>query len=301
MKEHYVTVEWMHSIRGRLRSIRIGHRSLGYLLGVVLLVLLGASALFSSYLQMSWKTSRYRELRRDFDQLKARYQALERVANQREDQIASLQNLAAEVSIRYGITRPKSTISEIRDGGVLKPSVADTIHTYNFLKSATVSEIYHRYAFQWQLHTRPSLWPVLGALTSPFGGRPDPFSGEDTGPGEFHTGVDIAAPEGTPVHVTADGVVAKASWESGYGKLVIVDHGHGIETYYAHLSQFLVIPGEEVRAGEVIALSGGTGRATAPHLHYEVRIHGTPVNPWPYLHQTHVAKVHKARHDDLGL
>jgi murein DD-endopeptidase MepM/ murein hydrolase activator NlpD len=185
---------------------------------------------------------------------------------------------------------------------VLKPSVADTIHTYNFLKSATVSEIYHRYAFQWQVHTRPSLWPVLGALTSPFGGRPDPFSGEDTGPGEFHTGVDIAAPEGTPVRVTADGVVTKASWESGYGKLVIVDHGHGIETYYAHLSQFLVIPGEEVRAGEVIALSGGTGRATAPHLHYEVRIQGTPVNPWPYLHQTtHVAKVHKARHDDLGL
>lgn len=305
MKEQYVTVEWMPSMRGRLRSIRIGRRSLGYLLGVGLLLLLGAGALFSSYLQMSRKTSRYAELRQNFDELRRRDEALQRVASRRKEQIASLQKLAAEVSVRYGITPrkspSKSMISEIRGNQAMKPTVADTIQTYNFLKSATVSEIYHRYAFQWQVHTRPSLWPVHGRLTSPFGGRPDPFSGEDAGQSEFHTGVDIAAPKGTPVHVAADGVVTNASWESGYGKLVIVDHGHGIETYYAHLSEFLVVPGEEVRAGEVIALSGGTGRATAPHLHYEVRIHGTPVNPWPYLHQTHVAKVHTSRHNDLGL
>lgn len=298
MKQHYVVVEFAHSLHGRLRRIQIGHRSLGYAAGIVLLLLAGAGGLFSSYLSMTHKMSRYQELREKFDHLRARYQALQRVASQRQDQIASLQTLAREVSVRYGIIPPKSEIYEIRQGGgSLKPTVDDTLETYNFLKSATVSEIYHQYAFQWETHTRPTLWPVRGPVTSPFGGRPDPLSGE----GEFHTGVDISAPKGTPVHAAADGVVTSAGWCSGYGKLVIVDHGNGVETYYAHLSQILVLAGEEVRAGEVIALSGSTGRVTAPNLHYEVRIHGTPVNPWPYLHQTQMARVQRSKHDDLGL
>ena len=80
----------------------------------------------------------------------------------------------------------------------------------------------------------------------------DPFSGE----GAFHKGVDLSAPKGTAVHVTADGVVSKAEWSGAYGKLIVVDHGNGTQTYYAHLSQFLVISGQEVRRGQTIALSG---------------------------------------------
>lgn len=298
MKQHYVVVEFAHSLHGRLRRIQIGRRSIGSALGVLLLLLLGAGGLFSSYLSMSHKVSRYQKLRQNFDRLREQYQALQRVATQRQDQLASLQTLAREVSVRYGIIPPKAGISEAPAGAVnSKPTVEDSLEAYNFLKTASVSEIYHRYAFQWQTHTRPSLWPIRGAVTSPFGGRPDPLSGE----GEFHTGVDISAPKGTPVHAAADGVVASAGWCTGYGKLVIVDHGNGVETYYAHLSQILVLAGEEVRAGEVVALSGSTGRVTAPNLHYEVRIHGTPVNPWPYLHQTQMARVHRPQHDDLGL
>jgi murein DD-endopeptidase MepM/ murein hydrolase activator NlpD len=267
------------------------------MLGAALLVLLCAGALFSSYLRMSWKASRYEALQQDFDHLRARYQDLQRVAKQRNDQIASLQTLATEVSARYGIIPPETpTASAMQDDTDLKPSVQETLQEFSFLKSATVSEIYHQYAFRWETHTRPALWPVHGVIRSPFGGRPDPFSGE----GEFHTGIDISAPEGTPVHVAGDGVVTTAAWSGAYGKLVVVNHGNGIETYYAHLSQFLVLPGEEVRAGEIIALSGGTGRATAPHLHYEVRIGGTPVNPSRYLGRTHTARVRKV-HNDLGL
>lgn len=114
---------------------------------------------------------------------------------------------------------------------------------------------------------------------SPFGGRTDPFSGE----GAIHTGVDLEAPMGTPVRVTADGIVSFADWESGYGRLIIVNHGNGVQTYYGHLSRFEVVPGEEVRRGDVIARSGASGRVTSPHLHYEVRLGGTPVNPYPYL------------------
>ena len=114
---------------------------------------------------------------------------------------------------------------------------------------------------------------------SPFGGRTDPFSGE----GAIHTGVDLAAPFGTPVKVAADGIVLKTEWSGGYGMLVVVDHGGGLETYYAHLSRFSVVVGQEVRRGDVIAMSGSSGRATSPHLHYEIRIGGAPVNPYPFL------------------
>jgi murein DD-endopeptidase MepM/ murein hydrolase activator NlpD len=105
------------------------------------------------------------------------------------------------------------------------------------------------------------------------------------------------------VHVTADGVVESAGWSGHYGKLVIVDHGNGLETYYAHLSQFLVVPGQEVRRSEIIALTGGTGHVTGPHIHYEVRVGGTAVNPYKYLSlpKTQMAAARKATHSDLGL
>ena len=83
--------------------------------------------------------------------------------------------------------------------------------------------------------------------------------------------------------VTADGVVRLAEWSAGYGKLVVVEHGNGLQTMYAHLSRFAVIAGQEVRRGQVVGAVGATGRATSPHLHYEVRMGGNPVNPYQYL------------------
>jgi murein DD-endopeptidase MepM/ murein hydrolase activator NlpD len=117
----------------------------------------------------------------------------------------------------------------------------------------------------------------------------DPFSGE----GALHRGVDITAPTGTPVRAAADGVVLHANVMSGYGKLVIVDHGNGFETYYAHLSRFAVVAGQEIRQGELVGAVGSTGRVTAPHLHYEVRRYGNPQNPAHFLNQTRVAQVRR--------
>ena len=115
-----------------------------------------------------------------------------------------------------------------------------------------------------------------------FGRRLDPFSGE--GEREFHTGVDISAPTGTAVKVTADGIVRLAQFTTGgYGRMVVVDHGAGFETYYAHLSRIFVQVGQSVRRGETVGAVGSTGRVTAPHLHYEVRIGGSPVNPYTYM------------------
>ncbi len=137
----------------------------------------------------------------------------------------------------------------------------------------------------------PTLWPVMGPITSSFGQREDPVLGN--GEGEFHTGLDISAPDGTPIRATADGIVKTAGMVNGYGREVVVDHGHGLETCYGHMSAFAVMPGETVVRGQVIGYVGHSGRVTGNHVHYEVRIHNTPVNPHKYLRVT-MAQVDSA-------
>jgi murein DD-endopeptidase MepM/ murein hydrolase activator NlpD len=130
----------------------------------------------------------------------------------------------------------------------------------------------------------PAMWPILGPITSGFGQREDPITGN--GEGEFHTGVDISAPNGLPIRATADGTVRIAEMQNGYGREVVIDHGQGITTCYGHMSGFAVVAGQTVIRGQVIGYVGHSGRTTGSHLHYEVRIRNTPVNPHKYLRTT---------------
>ena len=126
----------------------------------------------------------------------------------------------------------------------------------------------------------PSAQPVQSmALTSNFGVRIDPFRGGRA----MHAGVDIPGPYATPIYATADAVVGRTGWIGGYGNLVELEHGKGIQTRYGHLSSILVGPGKRIKRGELIGLMGSTGRSTGNHLHYEVRIDGRAVNPTPFL------------------
>ncbi|BCS33327.1 peptidase M24 [Luteitalea sp. TBR-22] len=125
----------------------------------------------------------------------------------------------------------------------------------------------------------PAIWPALGALSSSFGTRRDPF----TAAASMHPGLDLDVDLGDPVFATADGVVTDARYHPEYGNLVIVSHGFGIETRYAHLSRYRVRPGTSVTRGQVVGEAGSTGRSTGSHLHYEVWIDGRPVNPLQYL------------------
>jgi murein DD-endopeptidase MepM/ murein hydrolase activator NlpD len=127
----------------------------------------------------------------------------------------------------------------------------------------------------------PVGWPVPGALSSPFGKREHPRTGEAT----FHSGVDIRASMGTPVKATADGVVSVSGWVAGNGNIVVIEHGHGFNTAYAHNKQNLVKVGQRVKRGDTIALSGATGVTTGPHLHYEVWKQGRQVNPISFLEE----------------
>ena len=130
------------------------------------------------------------------------------------------------------------------------------------------------------LASTPSIWPAVGWVTSGFGYRRSPYTGRSS----FHSGIDIANKNGTPVYATADGVVVKVAFETGYGRSITINHGYGIKTKYAHLrSKVFVKEGQRVRRGQRIAGVGMTGRTTGPHLHYEVRVGGAPVNPRRYL------------------
>ncbi|HEV3090219.1 MAG TPA: peptidoglycan DD-metalloendopeptidase family protein [Candidatus Cybelea sp.] len=123
-------------------------------------------------------------------------------------------------------------------------------------------------------------WPVTGTITSPFGWRSNPFGGAP----EFHQGLDIAAPSGTTVTAAAGGTIIMAQWYGGYGNYILIDHGGGYSTGYGHLSAIYVSVGQSVQRGQAIGAVGSTGQSTGPHLHFEVRIAGKPVDPAPRLH-----------------
>ncbi len=123
-------------------------------------------------------------------------------------------------------------------------------------------------------------WPVTGTITSPFGWRSNPFGGAP----EFHQGLDIAAPSGTTVTAAAAGTVIMSQWYGGYGNYILIDHGGSYSTGYGHLSAMYVSAGQSVQRGQAIGAVGSTGQSTGPHLHFEVRIAGKPVDPAPRLH-----------------
>lgn len=125
----------------------------------------------------------------------------------------------------------------------------------------------------------PTIWPAHGWLTDVYGRRKDPFTGEP----DFHPGLDISTGKGQPVYATADGIVQTAGRSGAYGNLVVIDHGFGLVTRYAHLHRFNVKPDDRVNRGDIIGFAGSTGRATGDHVHYEIIANGRLLNPLRFL------------------
>jgi len=279
-KQECFVVVLAHSLRGKLGRINIPRRVVYAVLALAFLGCCSVAGFVASYARMALKIAGYNDLRREADGLRDRYQRLQKEVSQAHEQLASLQLYAREVSIAYGIKQKLEGPQDISAEGKLVPSFAESLEDYNFLRTASSLSLQSRSAARMRVASTPSIWPVEGRIWGPFGRRGDPFSGEGT---EFHTGIDISAPPGTPVRATADGLVVGAGWSGGYGRLVVIDHGGSTETYYAHLSRILVQIGQEVRRGALVGEVGSTGRVTAPHLHYEVRVGTAPVNPYHYM------------------
>jgi murein DD-endopeptidase MepM/ murein hydrolase activator NlpD len=269
----------------------------GYVLHLVaILAVVGTVTVLAaagSYTRMLWKVGNYNALRRQQDTLKHNYEQLQSSVKNTNERMNSLQSLATEVAMTYGFMRFRESPFGVNEAphtsnGEFEQSVAQ----FNFLESnigqaALPTGSLHLLpsASLADLTSTPTLWPVVGHLTGTFGERMDPFSGE----GAFHTGVDISSQYGDGVRVSADGIVIEAGDHAGYGRLVVVDHGFGVTTYYGHLSSFNVLIGQQLRRGDTIGNVGVSGRTTGPHVHYEVRINGAPVNPMRYLRQASVA------------
>jgi murein DD-endopeptidase MepM/ murein hydrolase activator NlpD len=281
MEQEYFVVVLAHSLRGRLRRVHIPHTAVYAVLGLALLGCFSVFGFVTSYARMVWKVANYNALKKEADSMKARYQNLQKVVSETNVQMASLQLYAKEVSVAYGIKQKLEGPSDISSEGKMVPSFSESLQEYNYLVNADKLAISNRRSRRLGgVNATPSLWPVEGRLADGFGHRADPFSGE----GSFHKGVDITAPTGTTVRTTADGIVVQAEMVAGgYGRLVIVDHGGGLQTYYAHLSKISVHAGQELHRGDIVGLVGSSGRTTASHLHYEVHVGGTPVNPYRYL------------------
>lgn len=274
---------------GQLRKISIPVHYLYVFVVGAAIGFLSLTGIASSYTRMLLKVSRYNELRTEKDQLKSQYSRLEEVAKERDVQVASLGSIANEVSALYGLKSQPNLVAasqeKISDAavtssldqlGVLRNSAltgdASVGISLGMTRNATTLDWY-------RANAAPSLWPVEGTVTGSFGERIDPFNGE----GAFHSGVDISCNYGHPVIAPADGVVTFADFMGGYGKAIMINHGHGIATRYGHLSGFAVTAGQKVHRGDTIGYVGLSGRSTGPHLHYEVRINDTPVNPYKYL------------------
>jgi Peptidase family M23 len=279
---------------GQLRKIPVPTRYLYVLVVGAVIGILGLTGLASSYVRMLLKVSSYNQLRAEREDLKNRYSHLEQVAKERDIQVASLGSLASEVSSLYGLKPDPVLIKEAASDDVDDPQVVSSIDRLYTLKDAALSGAttagislgltQNVTTADWmRANSSPSLWPVEGQITASFGERIDPFNGE----GAFHSGVDIGAMYGQPVIAPADAVVEFADFMGGYGRAIILDHGHGISTRYGHLKAFAVFPGQHVHRGDTIGFVGDSGRSTGPHLHYEVRINDIPVNPRKYLRVTY--------------
>jgi murein DD-endopeptidase MepM/ murein hydrolase activator NlpD len=290
MKPETYTLFVASNRRGTMRKITVPFYALHVLAVLAVVGGITVAAAVSSYTRMLWKVGNYNALRRKQDNLQEQYQQLQKSATDTDERLSSLQSLATEVAMTYGFVRLRNGPFGLTDtpGTGTDASFEHSVAEFDFLeKNATsvalASNGLHLMPMPGlgigEMTFTPTLWPVIGRLTGTFGERLDPFSGE----GAFHTGVDISSDYGTAVHATADGVVIEAAEHTGYGRLVVVDHGFGLTTWYGHLSSFGMPAGMRVKRGDVIGYVGVSGRSTGPHVHYEVRLNDAPVNPMRYL------------------
>jgi murein DD-endopeptidase MepM/ murein hydrolase activator NlpD len=300
LRKRYYIIFVARQEDGDLRKIPIPLHYAYIFVAAAVIGLFTITGMAGSYSRMLLKTARFNQIRTERETLRHDYLQMEQVAHEKDVQAASLGSLASEVSALYGLrqnrlTKPALQRSSKTAGPAASEGISDQQYSQSLdqlltLRASAMSgEIMHGLNFANRIPAglgstvnvayAPSVWPVQGIVTSSFGSRLDPFKGE----GAFHTGIDIATNQGDAVRAPADGTVLKAGLGTGYGREVVVDHGHGVETLYAHLSGFAVITGQDVHKGDILGYVGSSGHSTGPHLHYEVRIHDTPVNPSKYL------------------
>ncbi len=300
-KKEYYTVMLVPGPNGRVRTFSISKTVLKTLALAVAVALTFSIYLFAEYRNAQSKVGELQSLREELMQQKAQVQSFALNLIDYKRQMFLLRDLDTKlrrvVSLGprgraqqvLGIGGPDelsvqnlATMGEKKQDEALKEMHEELTQLKGAAskQEASLQTLMEYFEDKRSLYASTPLgWPVHGWITSPFGNRTSPFSGIV----KFHEGVDIAAQTGTPVVAPADGIVVRAGFSSGYGNMVEISHGYGIKTVYAHNSRLNVKVGQHVKRGDIISYVGDTGSSTGPHLHYEVRLNGLPVNPMKYI------------------
>ncbi len=292
LRKRYYIFFVCRDAEGQIRKIPIPLHYLYIFLAGALIGMFTITGIAGSYTRMLAKVEHFNQLRTEKEIISTRYNQLEQVAQEKDTQVASLGSLASEVSSLYGL-KSDPILENAISGSLTDRQVTSSLDQLYALRNSALTgvtsialsspPVKNATTADWmRMAEAPNLWPVEGMVTGSFGERIDPFNGE----GAFHSGIDISSSYGHPVIAPADGLITMAEEMGGYGRLIQITHTHGLSTRYGHLSAFAVIPGQRVQRGDVIGYVGQSGRSTGPHLHYEVRINNTPVNPYKYLRTT---------------
>jgi murein DD-endopeptidase MepM/ murein hydrolase activator NlpD len=287
--EFYTFIVVPHA-KARFRKIQVPVRLAKWVASIAGGLGLVVGAVLIHYVWISLEVHDLKRLRAENATLHQRTQDYEQNVGRLQAKVISLQRMVDKLGVMAGLEgAPTPTAVGGVGGAPSAESTAPSLDPGFAIRSMDkdVSDLAQRsqkiesfYRDQRVLlSSTPSVWPVRGYLSSSFGNRIDPF----TGLKDFHPGIDISTPIGTKVQAPADGVVVSVGEKGGYGNSVVIDHGYGMMTRYGHLASYNVRSGQRVRRGDVIAFVGQTGRANAPHLHYEVWVHDQAQNPIHFI------------------
>jgi len=268
-----------------------------YLLGFALL---STIFFFCDYIQVRKKGFELSQLRQETQEQRSKIHFFSSKIEDLEKQLSKLSDFDKRIRVIANLEKGQETASHLGMGGPSPSDVREKLRLekddkglvrqmkidVERLKSEATSQEESLSELEKLLQSKkevlvhtPSVWPVMGWVTSGFGFRTNPF----TGLTQMHEGLDISNRVGTPVIAVADGIVSDSGNDWAHGRIVVISHGFGLVTRYSHLSKVLVRVGQKVKRGDNIAEVGVTGKTTGPHLHYEIRLNGVPVNPMKYI------------------
>lgn len=287
--EFYTLIVVPHA-KARFRKFQVSVRLTKWVLGALAFLAVALVGIVVHYTWINVQVAELKRLRGENLALAAKARAYEENAGRLQARVLTLQSMVTKLGLMAGV---EESLPEAGVGGVgglssletTAPSldIAASLQGMDQTVSALTEKSSRLQAFFEDQHvllaSTPSIWPVRGYLSASFGNRKDPF----TGMPDFHPGIDVSTPRGTKVRAPADGVVTFRGKRGAYGNALVLDHGYGIVTRYAHLDGYNIRPGQRVQRGDVIAFVGNTGRSTAPHLHYEVWVDDQLRNPIEFI------------------
>ena len=276
----YNTIIFVPHARARFRQLTISNRLLAAVAGGSVCLLVAGLVFGWAFFTSARRDRQYRLVMAENSRLRATTATLHQRLDGISKQLSDFEARTRRLAIVAGLA---DTVRGGLGGPAAEPLPSSDLAGESALVSSRLSLLENQFSRRFELvASTPTVWPVHGAVNSGFGIRPDPFTGQPA----FHEGVDISTARSEPVFATADGVVMRSGWAGEYGKAIALAHGDRYETVYGHLEETLVAEGQKVHRGDRVGLVGSTGRSTAPHLHYEVRVDGHPVNPLEYILET---------------